>query len=352
MIFRQLFDRETCTYTYLLADEDSRDAVLIDPVRDLFDRDKQLLAELELTLRYTLETHIHADHVTASGLFRLRVGSRSVVSSQAGASCADVLIEDGGTIRFGRHSIEARHTPGHTGGCVSYYLPDQGAVFTGDALFVRGCGRTDFQQGSAESLYDSVHGRILSLSDATTIYPGHDYKGRTSSTVAEEKAHNPRLGGGRTKAQFVQIMDNLKLSDPARIHIAVPANLQCGLLPEDRHEAASGAWTVVTRAAEGIPEVSVALVSSQRGAFRLIDVRELDEFTGPLSHIAGAELIPLATLATASAGWDRNAEIVLICRSGGRSGRAALTLEGLGFCRVASMAGGMMAWRAMMLPTA
>lgn len=352
MIFRQLFDRETCTYTYLLADEDSRDAVLIDPVRDLFDRDSQLLTELGLTLRYTLETHIHADHVTASGLFRLRLGSRSVVSSQTGASCADILIEDGGTVQFGRHHVEARHTPGHTSGCVSYYLPDRGAVFTGDALFVRGCGRTDFQQGSASDLYDSVHGRILSLPDGTTIYPGHDYKGRTSSTVAEEKAHNPRLGGGRTKAQFVEIMDNLKLSNPARIHIAVPANLQCGLLPEDQPEATARALASVTRASGGIPEVSVALVAAQRGTFRIIDVREPDEFTGPLGHIQGAELVPLATLTQAAMVWDRDAAIVLVCRSGGRSGRAALTLEGLGFHQVASMAGGMMAWSAMALPTA
>lgn len=348
MIFRQLFDRETCTYTYLLADADSREAILIDPVREHLQRDMQFLKELGLTLRYSLETHVHADHVTSSGLLRAELGSKSILSSAAGSDCADILIEDGGTISFGKHTVEARHTPGHTNGCVSYYVADAGAIFTGDTLFVRGCGRTDFQQGSAETLYDSVHGKILSLPDDTVIYPGHDYKGRTRTTVAEEKAHNPRLGGGRSKAQFVEIMDNLKLGQPAKIHIAVPANMECGLMPEDK-PAAPGItleadWASITRTAAGIPEVTTGWVAEHQGEFRLVDVRRPDEYTGPLSHIDGTELVPLQTLETAAAGWDRDAAVVVLCRSGGRSGRAAVALENLGFSRVASMAGGMTAW--------
>ena len=161
MIFRQLFDRETCTYTYLLADEDTREAVLIDSVREHYDRDRSLLEELGLTLRYTLETHIHADHVTASGLFRARVGSRSAVSALGGASCADIHLADGDTLTFGSQTIEARATPGHTSGCMTFVHHGQGMAFTGDTLFIRGCGRTDFQQGDAATLYRSVHGLSL-----------------------------------------------------------------------------------------------------------------------------------------------------------------------------------------------
>ena len=348
MIFRQLFDRETCTYTYLLADADTGEAVLIDPVREHFERDTQLLKELGLTLRYSLETHVHADHVTASGMLRSALGSRSVLSSAAGSDCADILIEDGGTVTFGKHTIEARHTPGHTSGCVSYYVPDAERIFTGDTLLVRGCGRTDFQQGDAATLFESVHGRILSLPDQTAIFPGHDYKGRTQSTVAEEKAHNPRLGGGKTRDEFIEIMGNLNLSQPKKIHIAVPANMECGLLPEDK-PAAPGItleadWAVITRTAAGVPEVSTAWVAENQGQFRLVDVRRPDEYTGPLSHVEGAELAPLSTLESSAAEWDREAPVVVLCRSGGRSGRAAIALENLGFSRVASMAGGMIAW--------
>jgi len=356
MIFRQLFDRETCTYTYLLADADSREGVLIDPVREHAARDTQLLKELGVTLRYTLETHVHADHVTASGLLRAALGSKSVLSSAAGSDCADVLIGDGESIQFGRHTIEARHTPGHTSGCVSYYVEDAGAIFTGDTLLVRGCGRTDFQQGSAETLYASVHGKILSLPDDTAIYPGHDYKGRTRSSVAEEKAFNPRLGGGKTLEEFTAIMDNLKLGQPAKIHIAVPANLECGLLPEDKPTAPGvkleADWASICRTASGIPEVTTAWVADNRDHFRLVDVRRPDEYTGELGHIDGAELVPLQTLEAAVAGWDRGDAVVVLCRSGGRSGRAAVAMENLGFSRVASMAGGMMAWNTEGRPTA
>ena len=346
MIFRQLFDRESCTYTYLLADAGTREAVLIDPVRELIDRDVQLLQDLDLTLVYTLETHVHADHVTASGLLRQRLGSRSVLSARGGAPCVDVAVEDGDVIQFGRHRIEARATPGHTDGCTSYYVPDLAAIFTGDALFIRGCGRTDFQQGSPQTLYRSIHDQVFTLPDATSVYPGHDYKGRTVSTVGEEKAHNPRLGGGRTLAEFAAIMDNLNLAPPTKLHEAVPANQRCGLpLPVVGDDAVRNTgWAPIIRSQEGVPEVTVAWVAASASAVRLVDVREPAEWTGPLGHIASAERVPLATLSTALQDADRMQPIVVLCRSGGRSGTAALLLESMGFARVASMAGGMTAW--------
>ncbi|MFT4623216.1 MAG: sulfur dioxygenase [Myxococcota bacterium] len=228
MFFRQLFDRTSCTYTYVLADTATREAVIIDPVDELIERDAQLLTEWGLTLTHILETHMHADHVTGGGLLRERTGAKTVVGANAGADCADVKADHGHRVRFGRHALEVRETPGHTSGCVTFVEHDAGMAFTGDALLVRGCGRTDFQQGSATTLYASVHEQILSLPDATRLFPAHDYKGRTMTTVAEEKSHNPRLGGDRTVEEFVEIMDNLGLADPKMLHIAVPANLACG----------------------------------------------------------------------------------------------------------------------------
>ncbi|RMH42624.1 MAG: MBL fold metallo-hydrolase [Deltaproteobacteria bacterium] len=230
MIFRQLVDPDTSTYTYLLADETTRDAVLIDPVREQVDRDVALLDELGLRLVYTLETHVHADHVTGSGTLRDRVGARTVASVRAGADCADVRVDHGDRIEFGRHTIEVLATPGHTAGCVTYVVRDGDRVlaFTGDALFVRGCGRTDFQQGDARTLFRSVRDVIFALPDHTLVYPGHDYRGYTVTTVAEEKRHNPRLRLGVTEDEFVAIMGGLNLPKPRHMDVAVPANLACG----------------------------------------------------------------------------------------------------------------------------
>lgn len=228
MLFRQLFDRTSCTYTYLLACERTSQAVLIDPVVACVDRDERLLSELGLTLRWVLETHVHADHVTGSSALRERLGGESVVAANAGVVGASRSVRTGDRIVFGDHHLEARETPGHTSGCVSYVLDDRSAVFTGDTLFVRGCGRTDFQGGSAETLYRSVHEQLFSLPDTTSVYPGHDYNGQTVSTIGEERAHNPRLGGGKDEAAFVAIMASLNLSPPANIDVALPANLRGG----------------------------------------------------------------------------------------------------------------------------
>jgi sulfur dioxygenase len=226
MIFRQLFEPVSSTYTYLLADETTREALLIDPVVEEVDAYVRLLGEMGLKLLYTLETHVHADHVTAGGALRERLGSRTVVAATGGAPCADVTVVHGDHLRVGSIDLEVRSTPGHTDGCVSYFAGDR--VFTGDALLIGGCGRTDFQQGDSGRLYESLHSQVFSLPPDTLVYPGHDYKGRTVSTVKEELASNARLGGGKSKAEFVEIMSNLKLAYPKQIDRALPANLQCG----------------------------------------------------------------------------------------------------------------------------
>lgn len=230
MLFRQLFDKDTSTYTYLLADPKTREAVIIDPVAEQADRDQRLLEELGLKLVYVLETHVHADHVTGAGELRERLGVKTVISNRGGADCADVQVSDGDTIPFGRYQLEVRSTPGHTDGCVSYVVRDgeQTLVFTGDALFVRGCGRTDFQQGNPRSLYRSVHEKLYTLPDDTLVYPGHDYKGHTVTTIGEEKAHNPRLNLRISEEAFVDIMGSLQLPNPRHMDVALPANLQCG----------------------------------------------------------------------------------------------------------------------------
>uniref|UniRef100_A0A480KNE9 Persulfide dioxygenase ETHE1, mitochondrial n=3 Tax=Sus scrofa TaxID=9823 RepID=A0A480KNE9_PIG len=227
ILLRQLFEPKSCTYTYLLGDRESREAILIDPVLETAHRDAQLVKELGLRLLYAVNTHCHADHITGSGLLRsLLPGCQSVISRLSGAQ-ADLHIEDGDSIRFGRFALETRASPGHTPGCVTFVLNDQSMAFTGDALLIRGCGRTDFQQGCAKTLYHSVHERIFTLPGDCLIYPAHDYNGLTVSTVEEERTLNPRLT--LSCEEFVKVMDNLKLPKPQQIDFAVPANMRCGV---------------------------------------------------------------------------------------------------------------------------
>ncbi|MFW6050421.1 MAG: MBL fold metallo-hydrolase [Myxococcota bacterium] len=229
MLLRQLFDKESSTYTYLLADPSTREAALIDPVVEQIDRDLELLRELGLTLRYAIDTHVHADHVTASGLLRERTGAQTV-ASEKGADCVDVRVRHGDRLPLGRHVIEVLETPGHTDDSVSYLV--DGQVFTGDALFVRGTGRTDFQNGNPDQLYDSLTRVLFALPDDTVVWPGHDYRGHTVSSIGEEKRHNPRIAG-RTRAQFVEIMRTLGLPRPRKIDEAVPANRECGRIDRE-----------------------------------------------------------------------------------------------------------------------
>jgi sulfur dioxygenase len=225
-VFRQLFDTSgSSTYTYLIADGDGGDAILIDPVLEMVDRDLRLCEELGVTLKYVLNTHCHADHITGSGLIKKKMPSVKSVIAEASGAKADVKVKHGDRVSFGDLHVEVRATPGHTAGCVSYVFDDK--VFTGDALLIRGCGRTDFQEGSSETLYHAVHSQIFTLPDDTVVYPAHDYKGHRSSTVGEEKRLNPRLS--KSKPEFVDIMNKLELSYPKKIDEALPANMVCGI---------------------------------------------------------------------------------------------------------------------------
>ncbi len=231
MQIRQLFDPESSTFSYLVWDNSTREAALIDPVQSQVHRDIQLIRELRLILKYTLETHVHADHVTGSGLLRQTLNSIVVVHENSQTKCADVQIKGGDFIPLGTKRINVINTPGHTDSDISYLV--RGAVFTGDSLLIRGCGRTDFQSGDASLLYQSVRQQLFTLPGDTLVYPGHDYQGRCCSTIAEEMAHNPRLGLDKSLDDFVDIMSNLKLAPPKHIHEALPSNLRCGVSGKD-----------------------------------------------------------------------------------------------------------------------
>ena len=223
MVFRQLFDPQSSTYTYLLADPGSREALLIDPVFEQARRDAALIDELGLKLAFTLETHVHADHVTAASALRDRTGCRSALHRSSGADCADLLFDDGAVLQVGDIRIEVRTTPGHTSSCVSYVVGDR--VLTGDALLIGGCGRTDFQGGSAERLYHSVHTRLFTLPPDTLVFPAHDYKGRTVSTIKEEMACNSRLGGACGKRPGTTRPPTNRSTSPSRSQSAAHTQL-------------------------------------------------------------------------------------------------------------------------------
>lgn len=229
MIFRQLFEPVSSTYTYLLGDEQSGRAVLIDPVISTMDRDLAELKRLGLTLAYTLDTHIHADHITAALELKRAVGSRIAAPAYDRLPCTDVGIEEGRPFELDGISLQPLHTPGHTDGHFAYLF--DGKVFTGDALLIEGCGRTDFQNGDANALYRSVTEKLFTLPDETLVYPAHDYQNRFVSSIAQEKARNPRLGKGKTIDEFREIMANLHLPYPRFIDHAVPGNRQCGVCP-------------------------------------------------------------------------------------------------------------------------
>lgn len=226
MIFRQTFDHESSTFTYFLADPKTKEAVVIDPVLTQSERDFKIIEDLELKLLYILETHLHADHITGASALRKKTGAKVGLSSAAKVSCADLMLKDGDEINFGSYQLKAIATPGHTNTCMTYFT--KGFVFTGDCLLIRGCGRTDFQEGSSDKLFESVRTKIFSLPDETLVYPAHDYKGLACSSIAEEKKFNPRLNLSNSLETFKKIMTELKLSPPKQIDKALPANLNCG----------------------------------------------------------------------------------------------------------------------------
>jgi len=230
MIFRQLFEPESSTYTYLLACPDTGQAVVIDPVVETLERDLAVLRELGLHLAYTLDTHIHADHISSSCRLRKRTGCKIALPAMAHLACADVGVAEDRPLQVGGLILRPVFTPGHTDTHHCYLLDHGGTrrIFTGDALLIDGCGRTDFQSGSAEALYHSVREKIFTLADDTLVYPSHDYQHRHVSTIAQERERNPRLGDDRSLEEFVRIMANLNLPYPKKIDAAVPANLLCG----------------------------------------------------------------------------------------------------------------------------
>ncbi len=344
MLFRQLFDQVSSTYTYLLADERTREAVLVDPVFEEHARDAALIRELDLRLCYTIDTHCHADHVTGAWLMKVALGSKIGLSGHYGATNVDVPLAHGHTLRFGHCALEVRETPGHTGGCLSLIAEDGKTAFTGDALLVRGAGRTDFQQGDARQLFRSIRDQLLSLPDECFVYPGHDYSGRTVSTIGEERLHNPRIGGGAREEDFVGYMENLGLPHPKQLTIAVPANLRAGQ-PESGTVPAAPDWGPLVMTYAGLPEVQPEWVASHLDSVHVLDVRSPAEFDGELGRIDGAALIPLEELRARASEVRDDKPVVIVCQTGKRSGLATVILRKAGLTRVANIAGGMVRWR-------
>jgi glyoxylase-like metal-dependent hydrolase (beta-lactamase superfamily II)/rhodanese-related sulfurtransferase len=346
LIFRQLIDPQSSTYTYLLADGKTCDAVIIDPVFEQVRRDTALVGELGLRLLYSLETHVHADHVTGAWLLKRRTGSRIAVSASSGAQGADLYFAHGDRIAFGSRYLQVRATPGHTNGCVTFVLDDESAAFTGDCLMIRGSGRTDFQEGDARILYHSVHTQIFTLPARCLLYPGHDYRGLTATSVGEERRFNPRLGGEVGEGDFVGYMQNLRLPHPKKIDVAVPANLKCGIPNDDPSGIADPSWAPLIYTFAGVWEIHPQWLEEFGDSVQIVDVREPAEYQGPLGRIRGAMLIPLGALAERAAELQRERPIVAVCRAGGRSAQATVILQQAGFNQVANLAGGMLRWRA------
>jgi len=242
MIFRQLFEPDSSTYTYLLSCTDTGETALIDPVLDTVDRDLQTLEALGLKLTYSLDTHIHADHLSGAQRLKALSGSRIVYPAIDDLPCADIGIEEGKIFRLGHIDIHPLFTPGHTNHHHAYLIDNgtQQMLFSGDALLIESCGRTDFQSGDAATLYRSIHEKFFSLADETLVYPCHDYAGRFISTIAQEKQRNPRLGGNTSLQEFVTIMDGMDLPYPRKIDFAVPGNTHCGVCPDNVPEKYRG----------------------------------------------------------------------------------------------------------------
>lgn len=225
MIFRQLYEHDSSTYTYLIAARHGGEALLIDPVRERVAQYLKLLQELEVKLLLAVDTHVHADHVTGLGGLRAETGCTTVMGEQSRADCVSLKVAEGEQLKLDGIRLEVLYTPGHTDDSYSFRLPDR--VFTGDTLLIRGTGRTDFQNGDAGAQYDSLFGKLLKLPEGTLVYPGHDYNGMTVSTIGEERRHNPRLQV-KSRAEYVELMNRLKFASPKLMDIAVPANLACG----------------------------------------------------------------------------------------------------------------------------
>lgn len=331
----QLFDPSSSTYTYLLVDPQSHAAVIIDPVRDWLERDLALLQTHQLKLIYTLETHAHADHITASGLLAEHTGAQVAVPSACGVAAAAIQLNHGDVLNFGGESLSCLHTPGHTAGSMCFVWRHH--VFTGDTLLINGCGRTDFQSGSAQDMYRSLTEVLFALPDDTLVWPGHDYQGRTHSTIGWEKLENARVAD-KSLAEFVQLMDGLHLPRPQRIDEAVPANLNCGL----RHDAGVHNGEQLNPNTAGYAgDVGVVLAWQwvQDGSAVLIDVRT-DAEREWVGFVPGAKVAAWKQWPTMAMNPEFDAQVkaavgagqkaLFLCRSGVRSIAAARRATELG----------------------
>ena len=327
MIFHQLFDDESSTYTYVLGDERTRDGVIIDPVLGQEDRDLRIASAAGLRIALVLDTHVHADHVTGANALKAKTGAVTAVGEACGTVGYDHAIGDGEVLAFGREALKAISTPGHTPGSTCFAWRDR--VFTGDTLLIGGCGRTDFQNGDSRALYRSITRKLFTLPDATRVFPAHDYKGRTQSTIGDEKAGNTRLAG-RTEDEFVQVMASLGLARPGKIDEAVPLNKAAGPLA-----AGDAPWASMP--ASRLPE---ALATP--GAV-IADLRD--------PNMAAADPLPGATLVDY---WDfeRLAEMAcgcetlfVVCGIGQRSIVAARELAARGVGNVVNVVGGIRSLR-------
>lgn len=335
MLIRQLFDPETWTYTYLLADTGSPEAIIIDPVLNQVERDMRLVSEMGVELTYTLDTHVHADHISGSGELRRRTGALSGMAAANGVDCVDRQLNHGDMLLFGKQMLEVRSTPGHTAGCLTFVLQTDGQTmaFTGDTLLIRGSGRTDFQGGDSAALFRSVHEQIFTLPDSTLIYPGHDYRGHTVSTVLEEKQYNPRLKIENSEEMFIEIMDALTLAEPKFIHEALPANLACGQLPIEEN----------SQDPQLFKDIHISRVTTLDEG-RIVDVRHPEELRGEYGVMPKAESVPLFDLEKVARDWERHLPLYVVCRTGRRSYQACHRLVEMGFTNVTNLAGGMAAW--------
>ncbi|MCK5726958.1 MAG: MBL fold metallo-hydrolase [Thiotrichaceae bacterium] len=246
MIFKQLFEPDSCTYTYLLGCPDTGETVLIDPVIETVERDLKIIQSLGLKPTYTLETHIHADHLTGAKKMKALASTQIVVPKMDQLPCADLGVEEGKIFQVGHLQLEPLFTPGHTSTHHAYLIKSNmhTLLFSGDALLIEACGRTDFQSGDAKALYQSIHQKFFNLDDETLVYPGHDYEGRQLTTIGQEKQRNPRLGHNRPEHEFIEIMDNMDLPYPKKIDFAVPGNSQCGQCPDEIPEEFKGACEI------------------------------------------------------------------------------------------------------------
>jgi len=320
LTIKQLFDRESCTYTYLLIDADTGEGAIIDGVLETFDRDMQIINELGVELLYAIETHAHADHITSAGKLREATGARLVYGESSGIEAIDLPMRDGESIALGHYRITAISTPGHTNGCTCYF--SDGALFSGDTLLIRGCGRTDFQHGDPGMLYDSIMQKLFVLADDTVVYPAHDYNGRTSSTIGEEKVWNPRLGNSQTREAFVDLMNNLNLDMPKRINEAVPANMQVGInFDANRYLLRDFDMNDLHDVWQDLPQNTLVM-----------DNRTPEEYAR--GHVPGSRNIPMGTENQHAPELAKFDQIYLYCRSGRRAQTTATNLHFQGLNQV------------------